>query len=131
MRDDAWFTTIVRTTPFRSGGSAWTRETSIEDLKRALAKVRPRTAIVVSTRLFGQLYEGAELRPRKHKWQPPSDAACKKVLDTYLQLEKLPMSDQLYFVTWHLLAHDGIRVVKDADLFMTLRDRGANSFVFV
>ncbi len=104
---------------------------SIEDLKKALAVEKPRAAVVVSTKLFRQLYEAAELRPRKLRWEPPHDAACKKVIDTYLQLEKLPMSDQLFIVTWHLMGHDGVRVVKDSDLFLTLRDRGPNSFEFI
>jgi hypothetical protein len=104
---------------------------SVEDLKKALADETPRAAVVVSAGLFRQLYETAELRPRKHQLAAPSDVACKKVLDTYLQLEKLPMSDHLFYVTWHLIAHEGVRVVKDSDLFLTLRERGPHSFEFV
>ena len=104
---------------------------SIEDLKKALAADKPRAAVVVSSKLFRQLYEAAELRPRKQRWEPTNDAACRKVLDTYLQLEKLPMSDQLFVVTWHLLGFDDVRIVKDSDLFLTLRDRGPNSFEFI
>jgi len=104
---------------------------SIDDLKKALTRDKPKAAIVVSAKLFRQLYEAAELRPRRQRWEAPSDAACKKVLDTYLQLERLPMSDQLFTVTWHLTAHNEVRIVKDADLFLTLRDRGPNSFEFV
>jgi hypothetical protein len=41
------------------------------------------------------------------------------------------MSDQLFIVTWHLMGHEDVRVVKDSDLFLTLRDRGPNSFEFI
>ncbi len=48
----------------------WTGGMSIEDLKKALAVEKPRAAVVVSTKLFRQLYEAAELRPRKQRWEP-------------------------------------------------------------
>jgi hypothetical protein len=124
-------TRVVKLVSNIRGVGDWTRGMSIADLKKALADEKPRAAVVVSARLFKQLYEAAELRPRKHHWGAPSDAACKKVLDTYLQLEKLPMSDQLFYVTWHLIAYEGVRVVKDSDLFLTLCARGPRSFEFV
>ena len=104
---------------------------SLEDLKNALTAGKPPRAVVVSTQLFAQLYEAAELRPAKQQWNPPTDPACKKVLDTWLRVEGLPVSDQLVTVTWRLVSHEEVRVVRDTDVFLTLRERGPKSFEFI
>ena len=104
---------------------------SLQSLRAALRTAPSTCAVLVSDTLFWELYETLELCPQRHPWRAPQDSACKKVLDALLANQQLPRSDQIGEITWHLVRHDKLRVVRCVDVHEPLADTGPGAFIIL
>jgi hypothetical protein len=101
---------------------------SIDDLKQALKARTAKRAIILSGSLFKDLYLALDLKPIRQDWPVLTDPPSKKVLDAWLKQEKLPTSDLLIGITWHLVWHSNVRVLRDIDMLRELPSTGPASF---
>ncbi len=100
----------------------------LQNVLKTRGSQNPVKALVVSHDLFMELYQAADLRPKRRRWPAPADPACRKVINAWLKTEGLPPADQLSSVSWHLVWYGGLKVLRDTDLGLALSAEGPGSF---